>query len=142
MNDLKGCGVYLFDVSFFDAVRRTPRTAMRDEYEVTESIQIFIEDGHPVYVSHALTDDINITFPEDLIDCCIREMKHRGVEKVVGEDVYFRGKPDVKWSVIGDGAVIDGDGPIEETVVFPNTRMKRKGAVRRMIITPEFELEF
>ncbi|MCA8957000.1 MAG: nucleotidyltransferase family protein, partial [Planctomycetes bacterium] len=33
--DLKGCGIYLFDNTFFDAVRRTPRTAMRDEYEIT-----------------------------------------------------------------------------------------------------------
>ncbi len=142
VNDLKGCGVYLFDVSIFDAIRRTPRTAMRDEYEITESIQIYIEDGHPVYVSHALTDDINITFPEDMIDCCIREMKHRGVDKIIGSDVFFRGNPEVKWSVIGDNAVIDGDGPIEECVIFPNTRVKHPGEIRRMIITPEYELGY
>lgn len=141
VNDLKGCGVYLFDVSIFDAIRRTPRTAMRDEYEITESIQIFIEDGHPVYVSHALEDDINITYPSDLIDCCIREMKHRKVDKVIGNDVFFRGSPEIIWSVIGDNAVIDGNDPIEETVIFPNTRLKRTGPVKRMIITPEFELE-
>jgi len=142
VNDLKGCGVYLFDVSIFDAIRRTPRTAMRDEYEITESIQIYIDDGHPVYVSHALEDDINITFPADLIDCCIREMKHRGVDKVIGRDAFFRGKPLVKWSVIGDNAVIDGEGPIEECVVFPNTRVKHPGPIKRMIITPEYELAF
>ena len=142
VNDLKGCGVYLFDVSIFDAIRRTPRTAMRDEYEITESVQIYIEDGHPVYVSHALEDDINITFPEDLIDCCIREMKHRGVDKVIGQDAFFRNKPEVKWSVIGDNAVIDGNGPIEECVVFPNTRVKHMGPIKRMIITPEYELGF
>ncbi len=142
VNDLKGCGIYLFDVSIFDAIRRTPRTAMRDEYEITESIQIYIEDGHPVYVSHALQDDINITFPEDLIDCCIREMKHRGVDKVIGEDAFFRGSPEIRWSVIGNNAMIDGDGPIEECVVFPNTRVKHEGHIKRMIITPEYELEF
>jgi len=141
-NDLKGCGIYMFDVSVFDAIRRTPRTAMRDEYEITESIQIYIGDGHPVYVSHALKDDINITFPEDLIDCCIREMKHRGVEKVIGSDAFFRQGPEVKWSVIGDNAVIDGAGPIEECVIFPNTRVKHEGPIRRMIVTPEFELQF
>jgi len=142
VNDLKGCGIYLFDVSIFDAIRRTPRTAMRDEYEITESIQIYIEDGHPVFASHALEDDINITYPEDLIDCCIREMKHRGVDKVIGQDVFFRGKPDVRWSAIGDNAMIDGDGPIEECVVFPNTRVKHPGPLRRAIITPEYELGF
>ncbi|MCX6645704.1 MAG: sugar phosphate nucleotidyltransferase [bacterium] len=142
VNDLKGCGIYLFDVSIFDAIRRTPRTAMRDEYEITESVQIYIEDGHPVYVSHALDDDINITFPEDMIDCSIREMKHRGVDKIIGSDVFFRGKPEVKWSVIGDNAVIDGSGPIEESVVFPNTRVMREGPIKRMIFTPEYELAF
>jgi dTDP-glucose pyrophosphorylase len=142
VNDLKGCGIYLFDISIFDAIRRTPRTAMRDEYEVTESIQIYIDDGHPVYVSHALEDDINITFPEDLIDCCIREMKHRGVDRVIGEDVFLRGNPEIKWSVIGDNAVIDGDGPIEECVVFPGTRVKHEGHIKRMIFTPEYELGF
>ncbi len=35
--DLKGCGIYLFDQSFFDSVRRTPRTALRDEYEITSA---------------------------------------------------------------------------------------------------------
>jgi dTDP-glucose pyrophosphorylase len=142
VNDLKGCGIYLFDVSIFDAIRRTPRTAMRDEYEITESVQIYIEDGHPVYVSHALDDDINITFPEDMIDCSIREMKHRGVDKIIGSDVFFRAKPEVKWSVIGDNAVIDGNGPIEESVVFPNTRVMREGPIKRMIFTPEYELAF
>jgi dTDP-glucose pyrophosphorylase len=142
VNDLKGCGIYLFDVSIFDAIRRTPRTAMRDEYEITESIQIYIEDGHPVYVSHALQDDINITFPEDLIDCCIREMKHRGVNKVIGDNAFFRKDPKIMWSSIGDYAVIDSAGPIEECVVFPNTRVKQKGAIKRTIITPEYELAF
>jgi len=142
VNDLKGCGIYLFDVSFFDAIRRTPRTAMRDEYEITESIQIYIEDGHPVYTSFALEDDINITFPEDMIDCCIREMKHRGVEKVIGKDAVFKSERDVRWSVIGDNAVVDGEGPIEECVIFPNTRVKHTGGMKRMIITPDYELEF
>ncbi|MCK4720372.1 NTP transferase domain-containing protein [bacterium] len=142
VNDLKGCGIYLFDVSIFDAIRRTPRTAMRDEYEITESIQIYIEDGHPVYVSHALDDDINITFPEDMIDCCIREMKHRGVDKIIGTDAFIRSDPEIKWSVIGDNAVIDGDGPIEECVVFPNTRVMKEGPIKRMIFTPEYELKF
>ena len=30
-SQLKGCGLYVFDPHIFDAIRRTPRTAMRDE---------------------------------------------------------------------------------------------------------------
>ena len=48
VNTLKGCGLYLFDLHIFDAIRRTPRTAMRDEYEITDSIQILIDDGFKV----------------------------------------------------------------------------------------------
>ena len=45
-SQLKGCGLYVFDPHIFDAIRRTPRTAMRDEYEITDSIQILINDGY------------------------------------------------------------------------------------------------
>ncbi|HPU99297.1 MAG TPA: nucleotidyltransferase family protein, partial [Candidatus Hydrogenedentes bacterium] len=31
----KGCGFYLFDMPIFDAIRNTPRTALRDEFELT-----------------------------------------------------------------------------------------------------------
>ena len=48
-SQLKGCGLYVFDQHIFDAIRRTPRTAMRDEYEITDSIQILINDGYVVH---------------------------------------------------------------------------------------------
>ena len=51
VNDLKGCGIYYFAPDFFDAVRQTPRTALRDEYEITTAIQISIDMGHPVHVA-------------------------------------------------------------------------------------------
>ena len=44
-NNLKGCGIYLFGLDIFDSLRRTPRTAMRDEYEITDAIQIMVDDG-------------------------------------------------------------------------------------------------
>ena len=65
---LKGCGLYLFDPIFFDAVRRTPRTAMRDEYEITDAIQIFIDDGHRVRAARVIRDDLNLSYPADLLD--------------------------------------------------------------------------
>ena len=55
--------MYLFDVSFFDAVRRTPRSALRDEYELTDAIQIYIDDGHRVSTANVVSDDVNLTVP-------------------------------------------------------------------------------
>src|SRR4030042_2551723 len=66
---LKGCGIYLFDLNIFDAIRRTPRTAMRDEYEITNSIQILIEDGLSVYPAEVIEWDMNITYATDLLEC-------------------------------------------------------------------------
>ncbi len=61
-SNLKGCGVYIFDQAIFDAIRRTPRTAQRDEYEITNSLQILIDDGYPVYTAEVIDWDMNMTF--------------------------------------------------------------------------------
>ena len=49
-SEIKGCGIDLFDLHVFDAIRRKPRTAMRDEYEITDSIQIMINDGYTIKI--------------------------------------------------------------------------------------------
>ena len=78
-NKLKGCGVYLFGLEIFDAIRRTPRTAMRDEYEITEAIQILINDGHRVVHSNIIEEDLNLTVPEDLLNINLLELKKNGL---------------------------------------------------------------
>ncbi len=60
-NNIKGCGLYLFDLPIFDAIRRTPRTAARNEYEITESIQILLDDGYRVEIASVVQDDVNMT---------------------------------------------------------------------------------
>jgi len=67
--DLKGCGIYYFDPVVFDAIRRTPRTAMRDQYEITDSIQILIDDGYPVYCAEVIEWYKHINSLRDLEIC-------------------------------------------------------------------------
>ena len=66
-SQLKGCGLYVFDPHIFDAIRRTPRTAMRDEYEITDSIQILINDGYVMHHHPIVERDLNLTKPADLL---------------------------------------------------------------------------
>jgi len=40
---------------------------MRDEYEITDSIQILIEDGFLVKQLTIVKEDVNLTVPDDLI---------------------------------------------------------------------------
>ena len=81
VNNLKGVGLYLFDLQVFDAIRRTPRTAMRDEYEITDSIQVMIDDGHVVRSTDAVHDDLNVTYPEDLLwmNIALARCEHGGI---------------------------------------------------------------
>ena len=86
MNNIKGCGLYLFDLHIFDAIRRTPRTAMRDEYEITDSIQILINDEFRVKGVNVIQDDLNLTFPEDLLYINLMELKRRIEVRLIGKN--------------------------------------------------------
>ncbi|MFH1459869.1 MAG: nucleotidyltransferase family protein [Candidatus Omnitrophota bacterium] len=76
--NLKGCGIYLFSQAIFDAIRCTPRTAMRDEYEITTAIQMLIEEGCPVFVCDVVKWDMNVTTPDDLLLCNQKWLKTIG----------------------------------------------------------------
>lgn len=133
-NRLKGVGLYLFDPTIFDAIRRTPRTAMRDEYELTDAIQVMIDDGNETRVSTCVEDDINLTSPADLLHCNLlvaRRMAvtslrddsadlHPGVtldQAVVGPRVRVCQGIVIRRSVILEDAVVDTDQDIDGMVI-------------------------
>ena len=142
-NDMKGCGVYLFDLPFFDSLRRTPRTAMRDEYEITDSIQIFINDGYPVYVAESVKEDINITFPEDLLICNYLELKKRGEKNIVGSNTNIPENCEVIDSVIGSNVKISEiTKKIERCVIFDDSKTGNLVEIQNSLITPQYHLHF
>ena len=42
---VKGCGFYALQPEICDYIARTPRTALRDEYEFTLTLDLFVRDG-------------------------------------------------------------------------------------------------
>lgn len=135
---LKGCGLYLFDPRFFDAVRRTPRTAMRDEYEITDSIQIFIDDGNRVRAAHVIRDDLNLSYPADLLDINLQML---GAANHIGKNVRLAPGCTVEHSVIMDGAIVENPISIRDSLVFPGTVVRSASALARAIVTPEQVIE-
>jgi dTDP-glucose pyrophosphorylase len=129
---LKGCGLYLFDPRFFDAVRRTPRTAMRDEYEITDAIQIFIDDGHRVRAARVIRDDLNLSYPADLLDI---NLKMLGEQNLIGKNVRLAPGCTVERSVIMDGATVEHPIAIRDTLVFPGVTVNAPFDLRRVIVT-------
>lgn len=135
---LKGCGVYLFDPVFFDAARRTPRTAMRDEYELTDAIQIFVDDGHRVRAAHVVRDDLNLSYPADLLDI---NLKLLGEQSLIGTDVRLAPGCRVEHSVILDGATVAHPIEIRDTLVFPGVTVTATSDIRRAIVTADGVIE-
>lgn len=138
--DLKGCGIYLFDQSFFDAVRRTPRTAMRNEYEITDSIQIFLDDGYKVEAAEVVKADMNVSYPADLLDLNLLLLQQSGQERWLGERVQLARGSSLQRCVVMSGAEIGAGCELSECLVFPGAKVPAGRVRRRSIFTEHAEI--
>ena len=135
---VKGCGLYLFDPVFFDAVRRTPRTALRDEYEITDAIQIFVDDGYRVRAARVVEDDLNLSYPRDLLDV---NLKVLGDRNLLGQGVKVHPGARVERSVLMDGAVVEQPIAVRDCLLFPGAALRSATDVSRRIVTPDHEID-
>jgi dTDP-glucose pyrophosphorylase len=119
-SQLKGCGLYVFDQHIFDAIRRTPRTAMRDEYEITTSIQILIDDGWVVKHHPIVERDLNLTKPEDLLVINLLELKRQRLKAVVDPSATLPPGTVVENSVIGARARLLHPIRVTNSVILPD----------------------
>jgi dTDP-glucose pyrophosphorylase len=110
--------VYLFQPVVFDAIRRTPRTAMRNEYELTESIEIMIRDGRDVRVSLSIEDDLNVTHPADLLAANLRVLEYEGLERYVANTAQVANGAKLDRAVVGGGASVGEGAVVRNCVVF------------------------
>jgi dTDP-glucose pyrophosphorylase len=133
-NQIKGCGVYIFDQNIFDAVRRTPRTAMRNEYEITDSIQIMIDDGLLVAHRPVVKNDLNLTFAHELLELNLMELNRRRLNKIVGENASIPSDALIENSVIGAGAIVRYPIRIKNSLIFPGVRVDSKTDINNAII--------
>ena len=118
-SQLKGCGLYVFDPHIFDAIRRTPRTAMRDEYEITDSIQILINDGYVVHHHPIVERDLNLTKPDDLLAINLIELERSGLPHLIDQTAVLPEGTQIVRSVIGKGVVISHPIKISRSVIMP-----------------------
>lgn len=140
-SDLKGCGVYIFDLAIFDAIRRTPRTAQRDEYEITNSIQILIDDGFPVYPAEVIDWDMNITFACDLLECNRNQLQRLAKPYLVGQNTVVHPGATLEGSVLGDDVTVENPITIKDSLVLSSTRITTKRDIHRMLLTPDVSID-
>lgn len=121
VNNLKGCGMYLFAPEVFDAIRQTPRTAMRDEYELTTSIQIFIDSGYWVKAAEVVDWDYNITLPWDLLDCNAKFLAQTGERNVVDASAIVHEGAVLDGAIVGERVSITKPVRVSRTIFLPDT---------------------
>ena len=137
--NLKGCGLYLFDLEIFDAVRATPRTALRDEYELTHTIQIFVTDDHGVVPAEVVESDLNLSNPQDLLDLNLHVMRREGHDCFVAEGATVDPAGSVRSSVVMEGAHVPTGAHLEDCLVFPGEEVPQ-GHFRRAIFAAGLEV--
>lgn len=138
--DCKGCGIYLFAPSFLDAVRRTPKTAMRDEFEITDSIQIFIESGHRVEAAEVIHTDLNLSYACDLLRLNMHVLERNGLTSWIAADVVRHPQARIEQSVVMSGACINAPIAVRRSLVFPGVRLEQGHDLIDTILTPDFEI--
>ena len=138
--DLKGCGIYLFDQAFFDAVRRTPRTALRDEYEITDAIQIFLDDGYPVAAAEVVKADMNVSYPKDLLDLNLLLLEREPSGSWIADGVEGFDAERVRRSVVMAGSQLGSGVDLEECLCSPGARVPAGRVRRRAIFTADSEI--
>lgn len=133
----KGCGFYLFDGRIFDAIRRTGRSALRNEFELTDAIQILIDDDAPVYGVAMTAWDVNITVPADLIVCNTRVLRAQSLPHIIGAGCDIAPGVVLDQCAVGDGVRIPHPIRLERCVVLPGTVLDSEADLSDAIIVPE-----
>ncbi len=138
---LKGTGLYLFDTHVMDAIRHTPRTALRNEYEITDSIQVLINEGYKVMAMELIKDDINLTYPPDLLLANRLELRHMGRDRLIGRNFKGPEASRIRGSVIGDDVTASSDISITDSLIFTGTRIESKEDIEGMIMAPGMQIQ-
>ena len=113
---------------------------MREEYEITDSIQILIDDGYRVAHLPMIENDVNLTFPKDIHATNMAELKRRGLDQVVGYNVDLPPGCIIGNSVVGNNVRIEGDVRISKCVIFSDSTVRSDAHLENLIITPERSL--
>lgn len=140
VNNLKGCGMYLFAPEIFDAIRQTPRTAMRDEYELTTSIQIFIDSGYWVKAAEVVDWDYNITLPWDLLDCNAKFLAQTGQRNVIDPSSVVHKGAQLDGAIVGERVTITKPVRVSRTIFLPDTRYDGDEDLEDCILSREIKI--
>jgi len=134
VTNLKGCGVYIFSPKIFDAIRITPRSGIRNEYEITHAVDNLIKMHHKVLPLEIIDWDMNITTPEDLYYYNFLWLRTMELPHLIGKNVKIPEGTVIENSIIGDNVKINKAANIINSIIFPNETVDTTEEVRDVLL--------
>lgn len=129
----KGCGVYALFPDVFEHVARTPRTALRDEYELTDALDSYVRGPRPTYAEAIFDWDTNLTTPADVVRCNVAWLADKGITSYVAEGASVDPGVALANAVVGPGSLVSGTGSLSNAVVFPDTTIAVDGDLNSVV---------
>lgn len=133
--NLKGCGLYAFQPTFLDSLARTPRTALRDEYELSLAVDVHLSSGHEIYVEEIIQSNWNFTQPRDVLDCNMDWLDRQKLNVFLAGNAQINSDAVMERVVVGSGAVIQIPA-IRNAVVFSGSNLQSGTALDGALVTP------
>jgi UDP-N-acetylglucosamine diphosphorylase / glucose-1-phosphate thymidylyltransferase / UDP-N-acetylgalactosamine diphosphorylase / glucosamine-1-phosphate N-acetyltransferase / galactosamine-1-phosphate N-acetyltransferase len=130
--NLANAGIYLFRESIFDFIDLT-QPSVRNEFEITDSIQMLIDSGASVGYSSLEGRWIDIGYPWDLLKAnerLLKDLKGR-CEGTVEPNATIKGEVTIgKGTIIRNGSYIEGPVVIGENCdIGPNCYIRPSTAI-------------
>lgn len=136
VNDLKGCGLYLFSPAIFEAIRRTPRSALRNEYEITDAVQLLIDAGERVAVAENIRWDMNLTVDADLLACNLRILRESGNTRLVARTAEIHPDARLERCLVGERVRVTAPVDLQDSLLLAGTVVEEPLVGRQLILAP------
>ncbi len=128
---LANAGLYLFTPAIFEAIDKTSKSP-RGEYEITDSIQILIDTGVPVFY-HNISQWLDLSYPWDLLSAnekIMADMKSQNYGEIEDNVVLKGGVSIGKGTIIRSGSYIVGPVTIGQNCeIGPNCFIRPSTAI-------------
>ncbi len=116
-SNLANAGLYVFSRDIFDMIKQT-KASIRGEWELTDALSLFIEDGKPVLASRiAKSDWMDIGRPWDILEAnswVLKRMEHK-VYGTVEDGAHLLGPVTIAENArIRSGAYVEGPSYVGE----------------------------
>lgn len=140
-NDLKPCGMYFFAPAIWQAIERTPPSALRGEVEITDSIQTLVDMGCRVGRADSVRWDTNMNVPSDVLRTNLVELRRRGLNRWLDPTAQLGDGCLVERAVIGAGATVGAGCQLSRVVVLGGTDIPAGTHAEDAVLGPGYRLE-